>query len=129
MTGTAISVGFEARQLTDDADWEAIAAWCGGRVDLREIADSGECYGVLSMPVPGRNPDYPEGWQVAASEDDWVIRDADGTFRMCSPAAFSREVYAVLRSVLDITDPGDDEEPYPPPDEVASLDTDVMEDL
>lgn len=60
----------DAQQLTDDADWEAIAAWCGGKlINHRDPSD--EYFTELRIDTGG-------GWYWSAYLDDWVIRTADG---------------------------------------------------
>jgi hypothetical protein len=56
-----------AVQLTDDADWEAIAEWCGADLCNRAVADSGE-YETHMVLVGG----------PSADEGDWIIKTADG---------------------------------------------------
>lgn len=65
--------GVRAVQLTDDADWEAIAAWCGGTVEQRRDATD-EYYGWLEIP---RADGYPP---MEAFEGDWVVRDDTSTW-------------------------------------------------
>lgn len=87
----------EAVQLTADADWEAIADWCGGTV----------CERSAEMSVP--DGDFAPG------TGDWVIRlDAD-TFTAETEAEFQERfhpaanldgVAAKLRQALEDTTPG-----------------------
>ncbi len=58
----------EAVHLTDDADWEQIAVWCGGRLVNHEIGDSGEYHTVLYLG------------KTDAVEGDWVVRQTAGWF-------------------------------------------------
>jgi hypothetical protein len=46
----------EALCLTEDADWETIAKKLGGRLDNREIGDSGEYETLLIVPAPPVTP-------------------------------------------------------------------------
>jgi hypothetical protein len=46
----------EALCLTEDADWETIAKKLGGRLDNREIGDSGEYETLLVVPAPPETP-------------------------------------------------------------------------
>jgi hypothetical protein len=53
----------QAVQLTDDADWEAIAAWCGGELHTVTFNEDPETW----LHLPG-------GHQ--GTTNDWVIRYA-----------------------------------------------------
>jgi hypothetical protein len=46
----------QALCLTEDADWETIAKKLGGRLDNREIGDSGEYETLLIVPAPPETP-------------------------------------------------------------------------
>jgi hypothetical protein len=72
-------VTIEAVQLTDEADWDAIAAWCGGRI--HQTQDPSDEY-VTSLTIPTL-----EG-TMWASENDWVIRGVKGEFYPCKPDIF-----------------------------------------
>lgn len=69
-------VVIEARQLTDDADWEDIAKWCGGElVNHRDPSDEYTTTLIIRTP---------EG-DMRAGEDDWVIKGVKGEFYPCKP--------------------------------------------
>jgi hypothetical protein len=57
-----------AVQLTDDVEWEPLAAWAGGQLRNRPVGDSGEYETELVLP-DGR----------VAVEGDWLIRTPGGT--------------------------------------------------
>lgn len=73
-------VTIEAVQLTDDADWEAIATWCGGRVAAYRDA-SDEYYTPLVIPTL-------EG-EMHADVGDWIIRGIQGEHYPCKPDIFA----------------------------------------
>ncbi|MBX6749999.1 MAG: hypothetical protein IRY85_10090 [Micromonosporaceae bacterium] len=73
-------VEIEAAQLTEDADWEAVAAWCGGRLANVEQADSGEYETTLVISTL-------EG-DMTACVGDWVIRGVKGEFYPCRDDIF-----------------------------------------
>lgn len=95
------SVHVEAVQLTDDADWAAIAAWCGGKLRRFEWADSGE-YGT-TLRIPGTP--HPPGF-VVACEDDWVVKTLDDLDMVLvwQPAEFAVR-YSPLTPDSDSTSP------------------------
>lgn len=64
----------QAVQLTEDADWEEIARWCGGEV--------GDGVPKLLVPIGG-------GW-VAAYPGWWVVKDADDRFTAVHPSTFAQ---------------------------------------
>lgn len=58
-----------AQQLTEDADWDAIATWCGGRlINHRDPSDE---YETELRIGDGKETLY-------GYEDDWVIRTGAG---------------------------------------------------
>lgn len=63
----------KAVQLTEGADWDAIAAWCGGQVDVPDVHRS-------ALVIPGI---------ATAVLDDWVIRGVTGSFFVRSPEEFA----------------------------------------
>jgi hypothetical protein len=67
-----------AAQLTEDADWEAIAAWCGGRI--RTFPTGGR-----ELTLPNDNDDSG-GWP--AGQGDWIIRGITGRFFWRDAEAF-----------------------------------------
>ena len=74
------SVEIEAWQLTEDADWEAVAAWCGGVIRVgRDITD--EAYSWLVIPTL-------EG-DMRGNEGDFIIRGVRGEFYPCKPDIFA----------------------------------------
>lgn len=68
----------KAVQLTEEADWEAIATWCGGAVHT-ERDSTDEYFSVLFMPP---NAD-------TAITDDWIIQGVTGKFFHRSPEEFA----------------------------------------
>ena len=74
-------VVIEAQQLTDGADWDAIAVWCGGFLHN------------TTFGVPGADPTTLlkiktlEG-VMEAGEGDWIIRGVKGEFYPCKPDIF-----------------------------------------
>jgi hypothetical protein len=78
-----------AVQLTDDADWEAIAAWVGGTVETTRDATD-EYQSCITIPRPEGSPQVAhDGW--------WVIRNEAGGRHIMSPTCVSAEVVADLR--------------------------------
>ncbi len=74
-------VVIEAIQLTDEADWHAIAAWCGGSVELaRDHTDEYESW----ICIPTLEGD------MRASAGDWIIRGVADEFYPCKPDIFTR---------------------------------------
>lgn len=77
-------VTITAWQLTDadDADWEAIAEWCGGRLEN------------TTFGVPGADPDTVlridtlEGVMTALA-GDWIICGVKGEFYPCREDIFA----------------------------------------
>ena len=61
----------EAVQLTEDADWEAIAAWCGGRLVNHTGAPGAEPVTFLELPTRGE-------WD--ADLGNWVVKRGKGFF-------------------------------------------------
>ena len=70
----------EAVQLTDDADWEAIADWCGGCLENHELGDSGEYETMLSISTL-------EGIMLGLLSD-WIIKGVKGEFYPCKADIF-----------------------------------------
>jgi hypothetical protein len=73
-----------AVQLTDDADWEAIAAWCAGEILTHELIDptkpaEGGIW-VTEIAIPGTG----EAWV-----GDWIIRGTTGSFFIRKPHEFA----------------------------------------
>lgn len=64
------SPGVRAVQLTDDADREAIAAWCGGRLHVRAVSED-EYAAWVEIP---RSDGYPSAF---AYENDWIACEQD----------------------------------------------------
>jgi hypothetical protein len=79
------SGGLEVARLTYEADWSAIAAWCGG-TDEREARSR--------IVVPG-----PEG-EVEAYEDAWIIKGPFGAI-----VVWECDLYADLCDPLDGLEP------------------------
>lgn len=75
-----LPVAIQAWQLTEDADWEAIADWCGGRLLNVEQGDSGEYETYLEI-------DTLEG-TMRAGLGDWVLRGVQGEFYPCRADIF-----------------------------------------
>jgi hypothetical protein len=90
------SVEVEAVQLRDDADWTAIAAWCGVKPHPHTPGDLKD-----QLPV-----NTPEGVKWA-NVDDWIIRDADGRFDTCEPDTFVATYVAVSTSTAGQHDPNE----------------------
>lgn len=66
--------------LSEDADWEAVAAWCGGKVcSGPDGTDSGEWIGWVELP---------DGQTVG--EGGWISVGLDGVFRTHQPGAIIR---------------------------------------
>lgn len=68
-----------AVQLTDEADWEAIAKWCGGEL-------VGEYDTKLRIERPGL------GLPWVGTLNDWVIRGITDEFFICSSGGVRRLV-------------------------------------
>ncbi len=98
-----------AVQLTDDVDWEAVAAWVGGTVESSRDATD-EYQSCITIPREGG------GSPQVAHEDWWVIRNevggriiagptfisADGVARMRAEAGKADELVAVtIRAAVD----------------------------
>jgi len=60
-----------AVQLNDEADWEAIAKWCGGTISEQGAPD-GETYFTLHVPSASQ-----DAWNGA-----WIVRDLTGAFEV-----------------------------------------------
>jgi len=73
----------EAVQLTREADWDAIAAWCGGIVEGYE-----DGYREMAIPREGRS-------HLAAYMESWIVK-RDGDFTVCGGARFRHEFEPVL---------------------------------
>jgi hypothetical protein len=73
----------EAVQLTEDADWEAIAEWCGGRVENRSTAPGMEPETVLVIPT--------DTGEATATEGYWVICGTQGEYYPCLESVFERK--------------------------------------
>jgi hypothetical protein len=71
-------VEIEARQLADDADWPAIAAWCGATPHAHALGDLKD---QLAIPTL-------EG-VIWASVGDWIIRGIKGEFYPCRADIFA----------------------------------------
>lgn len=74
-----------AVQLTGDADWEAIADWCGGQLVDREQGDSGEYETVLLIPSQSGMPLHD------GRIGDWVVLGVTGLFFACSSERFTSD--------------------------------------
>lgn len=74
----------KAVQLTEDADWEEVAKWCGGDLMSLGINRSGEHIRGLVVP-PGEDgePTFP------ARLNDWVIQGVTGHYFWRSPEEFA----------------------------------------
>lgn len=64
----------------DDLDWYAIATWCGGKVGVQAVGDSGEFDAYIEMPGG-----------ACAFEGAWIVREPSG-FRIREDFVFA-EVY------------------------------------
>lgn len=64
-----------AVHLSEEADWEAIAAWCGGSLGSTQDP-SGEYAGYIDIPGVG-----------CAGESCWITLAHDGTFRIRAEVA------------------------------------------
>lgn len=74
----------KAVQLTEDADWEAIATWCGGElVSLGIRPDGKHIYGI-AVPQSGDGDGA-----VLARWNDWVVQGVTGSFVVRSPEEFA----------------------------------------
>lgn len=56
--------------LSDESDWEKIAAWCGGTIGSSEAGDSGEWDSWIAIP----------GADQVATSRSWIVKRHDGTF-------------------------------------------------
>lgn len=56
--------------LSDESDWEKIAAWCGGTIGSSEAGDSGEWDSWIRIP----------GVNEVATNRSWIVKRHDGTF-------------------------------------------------
>lgn len=72
-------VTIEAHQLTDDADWDEIATWCGG--ELVNHQDPSDEY-TTTLVIHTLEGD------MRADEDDWIIKGVQGEFYPCKPEIF-----------------------------------------
>lgn len=61
----------QAVQLTEDADWEEIARWCGGELANLSVGDSGEYETVLYLNKHDDRVDRCTAW-----ENCWIVRGA-----------------------------------------------------
>jgi len=96
----------EAVHLTEDLDWDAVAAWCGGDHGLQALGDSGEFDGRITVDgLAGAEHAY---------EGDWIVKHTGG-FRVWEDGPF-RSAYdsapagppvslATPRATLHSTDP------------------------
>lgn len=73
-------VVIEAVQLTEDADWEQIAQWCGGY--LRNNAIAPGAHPETSLTIPTLEGDH------RAHEGDYVLRGVQGEFYPCRSDIF-----------------------------------------
>jgi hypothetical protein len=74
-------VVIDAVQLTDDADWQAIAKWCGGTLHSeRDPSDEYDSWLTIST-LEGK---------MHAYEGDWIIRGVNGEFYPCKPDIFTK---------------------------------------
>jgi hypothetical protein len=64
----------EAVELVEDLDWEALARWCGGRIETYACGDSGEYESHMVVPA--------ERGEVSAFEGDFLVRRPDGKFEV-----------------------------------------------
>lgn len=81
----------EAVQLTDAADWPAIACWCGGRV-VDVVAASGfEGYRAIEFPTGS------PGVFSRARMTDWIVFGANGLFYRLGDEDFA-EAYEPART-------------------------------
>jgi hypothetical protein len=71
-------VAIEARELTDDADWDALAAWCGATPHAHTLGDTKDQIAIPTL----------EG-VIWASVGDWIIRGVKGEFYPCKPDIFA----------------------------------------
>ena len=79
---TTSPVLVHAVRLTEDADWDAIATWCGGEHHVeRDISDEYVSY----LMVPGPDDTGP----AIASHGDWIIRGVTGLFFVKLPDEFA----------------------------------------
>ncbi len=92
---TCIAPTVWAVQLTDDTDWEAVAAWVGGTVEsIRDATD--EYQSCITIPREG-------GGQPQVAHDDWwVIRNEAGGRIVASPTFLSGQVVADIRERLAV---------------------------
>lgn len=68
-----------AIQLTDDADWKAVARWCGS--GFQRGHRRGDWADQLYVPTV-----HGGGW---AGVDDWITQAKDGSFEVLSPEEFT----------------------------------------
>ena len=80
-----------AVQLTDDADWEAVAAWVGGTVESSRDATD-EYQSCITIPREGG------GSPQVAHEDCWVIRNEAGGRIVAEPTFVDSGVVAEMRA-------------------------------
>lgn len=75
------SPAVDAVQLTDDANWTAIAAWCGsGRHWATHPHQAGDARDQMFVPtVWGIN------W---ANVGDWIVKTRNGAFEVLKPTEF-----------------------------------------
>lgn len=63
----------QAVRLTEETDWEAVAEWCGGEVDLTYFGDDED---------PEHRIVHITGCVDAAYLGQWIVRDPDGRTRV-----------------------------------------------
>lgn len=87
----------EAVQLTADADWEAIAAWCGGEVS--EDVDEGR---IMSVGID----EACEGDWIILVDEDFEVRWDSDVGNLYEPVPDLEGVVGEIRQALEDTTPG-----------------------
>ena len=75
-----ISGIFEAMQLTEDADYTEVAAWCGGEVIHTYIIGTEKPITNLSTLLANKMRIVPVSW--------WIIRDETKVIDVCMDTEF-----------------------------------------
>lgn len=81
-----------AVHLSEDADWEATAAWCAGAI-ANEQLPSGDYSSTITIPNVG-----------SATDGDWIVLDLDGSFtihrELCAPTP-GMALWGKMRDTVD----------------------------
>lgn len=84
-----------AVHLSEDADWEATAAWCDGTITNEQLP-SGDYSSTITIPDVG-----------SASDGDWIVLDLDGSFTIHRELRAPTPGMALWDKMRDTVDPSD----------------------